>query len=109
MAKGEPAEDSQRCGHGDLPPQAMQGDSPEESSVPQVNVNLTSEEAETITSTALSLGYRHLDSASFYGNEAGVGNAISKSGIARSELFIVSKVWTDCIGLGREAVISSVG
>ena len=80
-------------------------------SMPMVGYGLykvTSEEAEEITSTALSLGYRHLDSASFYGNEAGVGNAIAKSGIARSELFIVSKVWTDCIGLGREAVISSV-
>eukprot|EP00616_Rhizochromulina_sp_CCMP1243_P001386 CAMPEP_0118961674 /NCGR_PEP_ID=MMETSP1173-20130426/281_1 /TAXON_ID=1034831 /ORGANISM="Rhizochromulina marina cf, Strain CCMP1243" /LENGTH=298 /DNA_ID=CAMNT_0006909859 /DNA_START=72 /DNA_END=968 /DNA_ORIENTATION=+ len=66
------------------------------------------EEAERSTAVALSCGYRHLDSASFYGNEAGVGRAIAASSIPREELFIASKVWTDCIGLGAHAVRHSV-
>jgi len=42
---------------------------------------------------ALQFGYRHIDTASVYGNEEGVGKGIRKSGIERSELFVVSKVW----------------
>ena len=43
--------------------------------------------------TALANGYRHLDCAAVYGNEASVGEAILASGIDRHELFITSKVW----------------
>lgn len=43
--------------------------------------------------TALDLGYRLIDTASFYMNEEGVGRAIRSSGIAREELFITTKVW----------------
>lgn len=50
-------------------------------------------EAERVASDALELGYRHLDSAAFYENEAAVGKAIQQSGIARDELFITTKVW----------------
>lgn len=42
---------------------------------------------------ALQLGYRHIDTASIYGNEEGVGMGIQKSGVDRSEIFVVSKVW----------------
>ena len=42
---------------------------------------------------ALQLGYRHIDTASIYGNEEGVGKGIQKSGVDRSEIFVVSKVW----------------
>lgn len=66
------------------------------------------EESEAATLLALSMGYRHLDSASFYANEGGVGRAIKASGIPREELFVATKVWTDCIGLGSDAVRSSV-
>jgi diketogulonate reductase-like aldo/keto reductase len=65
-------------------------------------------ESEAATLKALEVGYRHLDSASFYANEAGVGRAIAQSGIPRQELFVASKVWTDCIGLGAAAVRSSI-
>jgi 2,5-diketo-D-gluconate reductase B len=41
---------------------------------------------------AIDLGYRHIDTAQMYGNEAGVGRAIRDCGVARSELFIVTKV-----------------
>ena len=69
---------------------------------------IPADESEAATLHALSLGYRHLDSASFYANEAGVGRAIVKSEIPRSELYVASKVWTDCIGLGAAAVRSSI-
>lgn len=49
---------------------------------------------DSVTS-ALELGYRHLDSAQMYGNEAAVGKAIRQSGLARDELFITSKIWWD--------------
>src|SRR5581483_7617071 len=41
---------------------------------------------------ALARGYRHIDTAQMYGNEAQVGAAIAQSGIARDELFVVTKV-----------------
>ncbi|HEV2886039.1 MAG TPA: aldo/keto reductase [Jatrophihabitans sp.] len=43
--------------------------------------------------TALEAGYRHIDTAKLYQNEAGVGAAIAESGIARDELFVTTKVW----------------
>jgi 2,5-diketo-D-gluconate reductase A len=50
-------------------------------------------EAERIVTDALEVGYRHIDTAAIYGNEAGVGRAIEKSGIDRDELFITTKLW----------------
>ena len=44
-------------------------------------------------STALELGYRAIDTAQIYENEAEVGQAIADSGIPRDELFITSKIW----------------
>ncbi|MFW5702259.1 MAG: aldo/keto reductase [Bacteroidota bacterium] len=42
---------------------------------------------------ALKTGYRHIDTAAMYGNEAGVGRAVRESGIPREEIFITTKVW----------------
>jgi len=42
---------------------------------------------------ALRIGYRHIDTAAFYGNERGVGIAIKESGVPREEIFLVSKLW----------------
>ena len=42
---------------------------------------------------AINLGYRHIDTASLYGNERSVGRAVKESGIPREEFFITSKVW----------------
>ena len=47
-----------------------------------------------ITSQALEVGYRHIDTAQMYRNEQGVGEAIAASGIPRHELFITSKLST---------------
>jgi 2,5-diketo-D-gluconate reductase A len=51
--------------------------------------------AETAASvtTALELGYRHIDTAAIYGNEREVGQALAASGIARDELFVTTKLW----------------
>lgn len=51
------------------------------------------EETTTAVETALNVGYRHIDTAAAYLNEAGVGDAIRRSGIDRDELFIETKVW----------------
>ena len=50
-------------------------------------------ECEEIVLNALKAGYRHIDTASAYGNEKAVGKAIKKSGIAREELFVTTKLW----------------
>ena len=42
---------------------------------------------------ALRLGYRHIDTAAFYGNEAAVGEGLRASGVPRDEVFITTKVW----------------
>ncbi|MBM7599394.1 diketogulonate reductase-like aldo/keto reductase [Virgibacillus halotolerans] len=45
--------------------------------------------------TAINHGYRSIDTASFYDNEIGVGQAIKESDIAREDIFVTSKVWND--------------
>ena len=57
---------------------------------------------------ALQCGYRFLECAEFYGNEAEVGKAIHESGIQRSELFLCSKVWTTTIEKGDDAIRSQL-
>lgn len=49
--------------------------------------------SEEYVSQAVETGYRLIDTAQVYNNEAGVGNALKKSGIRRDEFFIVSKIW----------------
>lgn len=44
---------------------------------------------------ALNCGFRGIDTASYYGNEEAVGQAIKESGLPREEIFITSKVWND--------------
>jgi diketogulonate reductase-like aldo/keto reductase len=48
---------------------------------------------EAAISAALSYGYRHIDTATIYKNEEGVGRAIAASGIDRSDLFVTTKLW----------------
>ncbi|WP_308493449.1 aldo/keto reductase [Microbacterium terrisoli] len=52
-------------------------------------------DAQRAVSEALELGYRHIDTAAIYGNEAEVGAAIAASGVARDELFVTTKLWND--------------
>ncbi|MFK0291219.1 aldo/keto reductase [Streptomyces sp. NPDC090442] len=51
------------------------------------------EEAFTAVGHALEAGYRSIDTAAIYGNEAGTGKALAASGIAREELFVTTKLW----------------
>jgi len=51
--------------------------------------------ARTVVESALEVGYRHLDTAAMYDNEAAVGSAIAASGVSRREIFLTTKVWHD--------------
>ena len=53
------------------------------------------DETAEIVSYALKVGYRQIDTASFYGNEIGIGKGIKNSGIDREEIFIATKLWND--------------
>lgn len=55
-------------------------------------------ETEYCVTEAIKVGYRAIDTAQIYGNEEGVGNAIKKSGIARDEFFLTTKVWISNAG-----------
>lgn len=57
---------------------------------------------------ALSVGYRFLDCAEFYGNEAEVGAALAESRVRRDEIYLASKAWTTTIYNGPGAVRSQV-
>ena len=50
------------------------------------------EQTEEVTRTALEIGYRHVDTAQMYGNEAGVGRAVRAASLARDEVFVTSKL-----------------
>ena len=53
---------------------------------------LTDSEAAQAVRDAVAMGYRHIDTAQAYGNEAGVGEGVRACGVARDELFVTSKV-----------------
>ena len=53
---------------------------------------LTDSEAAQAVRDAVAMGYRHIDTAQAYGNEAGVGDGVRTCGVARDELFVTSKV-----------------
>jgi diketogulonate reductase-like aldo/keto reductase len=65
-------------------------------------------EGEEIIRMAVKAGYRHFDTASYYGNEAVLGRALKQSGIPREYFFVCSKVWNDAQKRGRAAVRESV-
>ncbi|MBD3948935.1 aldo/keto reductase [Tuanshanicoccus lijuaniae] len=52
-------------------------------------------------SHALKVGYRHIDTAQAYGNEAAVGSAIKDSRLAREEIFVTTKVWNNQRGYDK--------
>ncbi len=70
-------------------------------SIPQLGLGVykTSEggECENAIVWALEKGYRHIDTAAYYGNESAVGKAVKASGLQRSEVFVTTKVWVDRI------------
>ena len=64
---------------------------------------VTPQECERCVSDALSVGYRLIDTAQAYYNEEGVGAAMAKSGIARDEIFLTTKVWISNAGEQKAA------
>ncbi len=64
------------------------------------------EDVARVLPEALKLGFRHVDTAQIYKNEAAVGDVLSKSGIPRADIFLTTKVWVDRVG--HDAFIASV-
>jgi 2,5-diketo-D-gluconate reductase A len=63
--------------------------------IPQFGVGVwqvPAEDAERVVSDALEIGYRHVDTAQMYGNEAGVGAALASSGLAREGYYVTTKL-----------------
>ena len=58
-------------------------------------------EAARVVEVALDAGYRHVDTASLYNNERGVGNGVRASGVPRDEVFVTTKVWDDDHGFDK--------
>lgn len=56
---------------------------------------LKGNDARDAVKSALSLGYRHIDTAQMYDNEAAVGDGITSSGIPRRDIFLTTKIWHD--------------
>jgi 2,5-diketo-D-gluconate reductase A len=66
--------------------------------IPQLGYGLykvPAADARRLTLDALDAGYRHVDTAAFYGNEREVGEAIHDAPLARDDVFVTSKVWKD--------------
>ncbi|MFH6785522.1 aldo/keto reductase [Methylobacterium sp. MA0201] len=56
---------------------------------------LENDEAPAVVGAALEAGYRLIDTAAMYGNEAGIGRAVAASGLPRDDVFVATKVWND--------------
>ena len=56
---------------------------------------LSGSACERTVRTALDIGYRHIDTAEMYGNEAEIGRAVAASKMARESLFVTTKIWTN--------------
>jgi 2,5-diketo-D-gluconate reductase B len=67
---------------------------------------LKGDDARDAVKSALSLGYRHIDTAQMYENEAEVGDGITASGIPRRDIFLTTKIWHD--RLHRSDLINSL-
>jgi 2,5-diketo-D-gluconate reductase A len=64
--------------------------------IPQLGLGvykISDDETAAVVRTALEVGYRHVDTAAFYGNEASVGRGVAESGLPRHEVFVTTKVW----------------
>jgi len=63
--------------------------------VPQFGVGMwqvPQDESDRVVTEALEIGYRHIDTAQMYGNEAGVGSALKASGLAREDVYVTTKL-----------------
>jgi 2,5-diketo-D-gluconate reductase B len=72
--------------------------------IPQLGLGtfrLKERQAVDAVATGLELGYRHIDTAQIYGNEAEVGQALAASGVARGDVFVTTKIWTENLAADR--------
>ena len=69
---------------------------------------ISEDDAPEAVATALELGYRHIDTATGYENEAGVGGAIAASGLPRESLFVTTKLPPDHAGRERRTIEESL-
>ena len=79
--------------------------------IPQIGVGtwtLRGETARRNVRLALEAGFRHIDTAQLYENEAEVGEGMADSGVAREEIFLTTKVATDIMRGGQQAVRKSI-
>lgn len=77
--------------------------------VPSFGVGTFRLEGEVVKSSvlnALEVGYRVIDTAQIYGNEASIGEALAESNLPREELFITTKIWVD--NMSKAKLISSL-
>lgn len=77
--------------------------------IPEIGLGtfrLQGQQAFDAVANGLAAGYRHIDTAQIYGNEAEVGQALAASGVPRNEVFVTTKVWTE--HLRAEALIASL-
>jgi len=58
-------------------------------------------EAARVVEVAIDAGYRHIDTATLYNNERGVGDGVRASGVPRDEVFVTTKVWDDDHGFDK--------
>ncbi len=65
-------------------------------------------EASAAVQAALAAGYRSVDTAAIYGNEAGVGEGLKAAGVARDALFVTTKLWNDRHHHARQALEESL-
>ena len=56
--------------------------------------------------SALQIGYRHIDTAQYYNNEAAVGQGVRDSGVPRDDIWVTTKVWWE--RLSRDALVASL-
>jgi 2,5-diketo-D-gluconate reductase A len=76
--------------------------------IPQIGLGtwpLTDDEARDAVVAAAEVGYRHIDTATRYGNEAGVGEGVRRSGLAREEFFVTTKLDGEFAGEDADAAL----
>lgn len=79
--------------------------------IPQLGLGTWQSEpadAERAVRVALDVGYRHIDTATMYGNEADVGRGLADSGVAREDVFLTTKLPPDKAGSERETLAESL-
>ena len=90
-------------------PDPSVGDCPRADGMPMLGLgtwqNTDPDQCAATVRSALEMGYRHVDTAQAYGNEAAVGDGIEMADVPRDEVFLATKVWTDT--LGAKGVVES--